>query len=177
MQAKKTEILEIFAARLNGLMQKNGFTLQGLADELESRFTKVSRSAVGSWTQGQNFPSMELIPVLANILKVRIEFLLYGISDVWRGNSRHGRQLTEIIDNSTQTHNVDDKRQNNVNEIQPINKKDKSDTAWSNLTREDLLDYFEEFLDEAELSPTRLGWTYEELKEKFPLNKWPVKED
>ena len=36
--------------------------------------------------------------------------------------------------------------------------------------------YLEQFLARCEKDPARLGWTLTELREKFPLNKWPKKD-
>jgi transcriptional regulator with XRE-family HTH domain len=74
--SKKTEELEKFAIRLRAAMsrEKERVTLQQIADACG-----VAVSTVGAWTQGKNWPQVEVQPKLAHYLKTSIQFLIHGI--------------------------------------------------------------------------------------------------
>lgn len=76
MQAKKTELLETFAARLRAAMSRKGLTLQQLAERCG-----VAVSTVGAWTQAKNWPQVEIQARLADHLGVSIAFLYHGITE------------------------------------------------------------------------------------------------
>jgi transcriptional regulator with XRE-family HTH domain len=77
VQAKKTEELQNFAARLKSAMERE----KRLKLREVAKACDVSVSTVGSWTQGKNWPAVEKQRLLANLLKVSVQFLIHGAPD------------------------------------------------------------------------------------------------
>lgn len=76
MQAQKTEYLENFAARLRSAMDREGLTLREVATSIGK-----STSTVGAWTQGKNWPEVEVQIRLSECLHVPVDWLIHGITE------------------------------------------------------------------------------------------------
>jgi len=75
LQEEITDNLSDFAARLKSAMARRNLTLREIGAALGK-----STSAVGAWTQGKNWPEVEALRKLADVLEVSVEFLLEGKS-------------------------------------------------------------------------------------------------
>lgn len=62
--------------RLRAAMARRGVTLQQVA-----KACGVAVSTVGAWTQGKNWPQVEVQPKLARFLGSSISFLIHGITE------------------------------------------------------------------------------------------------
>lgn len=159
MQDEKTENLSAFAVRLKSLMERRKIRPRDLVTELGVRSGNVS-----GWRAGDYFPKTELRPKLANLLGVSESFLIHGIpertSDSLTGYLPPAVRLSKIEEPSAPFGD------------RPMILLPPGSEEQRPIRREDLEHYFARFLDEAEKSQTRLGWAYEELRDKFPLTKW-----
>lgn len=62
---------ELFSKKLTQLRKKYNYTQQELADKLN-----VSNKTVSRWETGEGYPDIELLPVIASIYHVSIDYLL-----------------------------------------------------------------------------------------------------
>lgn len=127
MQDRKTEKLQTFSLRLRGLAENRNLSQAQIAEALS-----VSPSRVGHWFQGKNFPK-DHAPLLAKLLRVSVDFLLYGIE-----------QETEKL--------------SPVSAVQ-----DEIASNYSAITRDRLIGRFNALLDAAGDDPARLGWISEQM--------------
>ena len=67
---------------------------RGLSQELLAERINVSRGACGHWERGKALPSTEHLTELANVLNVRLEWLLTG-----NGEMENSHQISEPTSN------------------------------------------------------------------------------
>ncbi|WP_228269867.1 hypothetical protein [Acinetobacter calcoaceticus] len=73
----KTDKVKLdFAKRLHKAMDIAGYPIRGRARILSQEF-KISDKGAGKWLNGEAIPETSKIPVLANLLNVTTEWLLY----------------------------------------------------------------------------------------------------
>ncbi|MBP3691630.1 MAG: helix-turn-helix transcriptional regulator, partial [Clostridia bacterium] len=65
---------------ISKLRKKHGMTQSQLAEKLN-----ISDKAVSRWENGNTYPDIELLPVIANILKITMDELM-GMSDIEKEN-------------------------------------------------------------------------------------------
>lgn len=75
VEQERKKLARVFASRLAELMEQRGIKAIDLAARL-----KVHQSRVSRWLSGEQFPKIETLPSLAEILGVTVDYLL-GASD------------------------------------------------------------------------------------------------
>jgi transcriptional regulator with XRE-family HTH domain len=132
---EKTEYLQAFAARLKATIGRRKTTLEKVAKHLG-----ISTSTVGAWTQGKNFPEVQLQPTLAAFLGEPVEWLIHGI-----GKTDYP-EVTERVESGVQEEPFayGGPRSPNVEAA--------------------IRSYCEELIAQASGDPTRLGWVIEQLR-------------
>ena len=144
MQARKTENLQKFAARLKAAMARRGLTLQEIANHLGK-----SVSTVGAWTQAKNFPATDLQPGLADLLGLSLTHLMHGIS----------------VAEETEAGRVEEPAAPYFSAVPRPGRAPQP-------TAQHCLDHMRQFLEQAEKSPGGLGYTYRLLLKHFPLDEF-----
>lgn len=72
----------VFASRIREMMRKRGMTNEKLERIIANKYdlgeydSKISRSAIGYYTQGQSFPSADKLRILCQALDVSADYLL-----------------------------------------------------------------------------------------------------
>lgn len=82
---------EIFSATFTALRKKNGLTQAAVA-----KLLKISNRAVSKWENGQGYPEITLLPEIAAIFGVTVDFLLTGEK---RSIAVAGNILTDVVNN------------------------------------------------------------------------------
>lgn len=67
----RAKLLAIFALRLKAAMKAKGMTQAELM-----RVTKMPRASISQCCTGKQFPRIEMLPDLADVLEVTIDYLL-----------------------------------------------------------------------------------------------------
>jgi len=154
LQPKKTEQLEIFAARLKAAMARKDVTLQQVAEAC-----KVAVSTVGAWTQGMNWPKVTIQPALAAYLDESVEFLIHGISV----SSTTGKPVITEYEQASRFRTVSGSPRMQINpRYAPPDKQP---------TRDDCVNYFERYVRSVEQVPGAIGHTWIELNRHFVIEE------
>lgn len=91
MKHGRKELAKVFASRLAELLDKRGLKVIELAGILG-----VDRTRISHWLSGEQFPRVELLPRLAEVLGVTVDYLL-GASDHPQGYVRWDADLAERL--------------------------------------------------------------------------------
>ena len=152
MSTEKEIKSENFSDRLRKARKLKGWGQEQLASKLD-----VSTGAVGHWEIGPKLPTAENLGKIAALLDVSTRWLLYGQENANLGNARSAEPIQE----SSPMYRVD---------------VDTVGAPEEDATKAKCREHLDRFLASCS-TRSQIGWTYCELQDKFPLNKFKREEE
>ncbi|SFB54233.1 SOS-response transcriptional repressor LexA (RecA-mediated autopeptidase) [Pseudomonas simiae] len=100
----KNELRAAFTARLHEALDDAGVRTRGRGVDIHKHLVKVglekSTQAISKWLNGESIPEADSMAVLCTWLKVRREWLQYGVPPKERTINSNVRPLNDVIENN-----------------------------------------------------------------------------